>query len=161
MFMPESPQNSCIEVSQALICKNEYFLIQLRDFKSSIESPGHWGFFAGHIENGENPEQTMWRELHEELCWQPEVLFYLGNIVLDNHRTHVFRCEFVSDIQSLSLQEGVEIGIFRAEEIIKGQLYSFKRKQRYPITENSKVVFRDFNGIQGILGGYKTTKRLL
>ena len=144
MFMPDSPQNSYIEVSQALICKNDYFLIQLRDFKSSIESPGHWGFFAGHIENGENAEQTMWRELHEELCWQPERFCFLGNIIYGNGKMHVFQCELKEDVKTLSLQEGEEIDVFTEKEIIHGLLFSQKKNQYFPITKISRTVYNLF-----------------
>ena len=56
MFMLDDSANSFIEVSQALIHFRGSYLMQLRDFKEGIESPGQWGFFAGHIEVEETPE---------------------------------------------------------------------------------------------------------
>ena len=58
--------------------------MQLRDFKSGIESPGHWGFFAGQIETGESAEKTIWREIKEELCWQPQGFAFLGNLIFSS-----------------------------------------------------------------------------
>ena len=37
-----------------LVTPDGRYLMQLRDFKPDIESPGHWGFFAGH----RNPEES-------------------------------------------------------------------------------------------------------
>ena len=43
------------------------YLLQLRDFKSSIIFPGHWGAFGGAIEEGESPRDALDRELKEEI----------------------------------------------------------------------------------------------
>ena len=39
------------------------YLMQLRDQKSGIFYPGHWGLFGGATDPGESPEQTLEREL--------------------------------------------------------------------------------------------------
>ena len=127
MSTPDALSTLNIEVSQALIHFQGRYLMQLRDFKDGIESPGHWGFFAGHIESGESAEQTIWREIKEELSWQPKKFDFLGNLKLRNRRMHVFYCDLNNEIESLSLQEGEEIGVFLPEEIHDKQLYSKKR----------------------------------
>ncbi|MFR9780547.1 NUDIX domain-containing protein [Micromonospora sp. MS34] len=35
--------------------------------KCGIPHPGHWSLFGGAVEDGENPGQTIVRELREEL----------------------------------------------------------------------------------------------
>ena len=144
MFMHDASTKSFIEVSQALIHFRGSYLMQLRDFKEGIESPGHWGFFAGHMRAGETSEQTICREIQEELCWQPESFVYLGELIAGRRRMHVFHCELEDEIETLSLMEGEEIGVFLPKEIEEKQLYSKKRKSCFPITEISYGVFNKF-----------------
>ena len=139
---------SQIEISQAFIAIEDRFLMQLRDFKPSIVYPGHWGFFAGHSESGESAEETMWREIEEELSWKPQNLNFLGDIMVEgNRRIHAFQCQLDCKLEELVLQEGQEIGSFSTEEIIKKSLFSQKWKKYYPISPVSAKVFHNFIGI--------------
>ena len=136
---------SYIEISQAIILKENLYLMQLRDFKPNIIYPGHWGFFAGHWKNSETAEDAMMRELNEELCWQPPILSYLGNIIVEgNHRIHVHKCQLNNGLESLTLQEGQEIGAFTKEEIANNTLFSKKFKKYFPISPISAKVFKHF-----------------
>lgn len=49
-----------------LIREDGKFLLQHRT-EDAPRHPGYWGFFGGHIEEGETPEQAMIRETKEEL----------------------------------------------------------------------------------------------
>ena len=40
--------------------------------------PGHFAFFGGKIEEGENPEEALDREIKEELCFNPKGQEFLG-----------------------------------------------------------------------------------
>ena len=53
----------------AIILENDKgeFLLYLRDNKSDIPFPNHWDLIGGHVEEGETPEQTLVREVKEEL----------------------------------------------------------------------------------------------
>lgn len=56
------------EVAACLLFdKNGKLLIYLRDDKPGISSPNHWDLFGGIMEEGETPEQTLVRELKEEI----------------------------------------------------------------------------------------------
>ena len=43
------------------------YLLQLRDDKPGIFFPAYWGLFGGAVEPGEQPADTLRRELKEEL----------------------------------------------------------------------------------------------
>jgi len=147
--MPKDITNSIIEVSQAIIHFQGSYLMQLRDFKDDIESPGHWGFFAGHIETCETPEQTIWREIKEELCWQPKDFYFLGDLIYGNRKMYVYYCELNSDIKSLTLKEGEEVGVFELKQIKEKKLYSKKKKKVFPVTDISYRVFKKFSNDLG------------
>ena len=67
-------KNSNKRVVVAFLHKNfESYLLQLRDFNSSITYPGHWGAFGGALEKGESPKTAVFRELTEEIGYTPEV----------------------------------------------------------------------------------------
>ena len=130
-----------INISQAFIQIGDSYLMQLRDLKPTIVYPGHWGFFAGHCKKNESPLETMWRELSEELEWQPETINELGNIVLDGNRImHAHHCQLNIKISQLTLNEGIEIGEFKENEIIEGKLFSKKLDETY-----DKIVNLDNN----------------
>ena len=69
---------------------------------------------------------------------------YLGELIAGSRKMHVFHCELEDEIETLSLMEGEEIGVFLPKEIEEKQLYSKKRKSCFPITEISYGVFNKF-----------------
>lgn len=50
-----------------LFDKNNKLLIYLRDDIPNIPFPNHWDLFGGIIEEGETPEETLVREIEEEI----------------------------------------------------------------------------------------------
>lgn len=54
-----------------LIDKNKHILLQHRDDKAKRFAL-QWGFFGGGMKEGENPEQTLYREIKEELAYTPQ-----------------------------------------------------------------------------------------
>lgn len=46
---------------------SDKYVVQLRDDKPNIFFPGYWSLFGGQVENNENPEDALKRELLEEL----------------------------------------------------------------------------------------------
>jgi 8-oxo-dGTP diphosphatase len=53
-------------VALALICRAERWFLQRRDPANAV-LPGLWEFPGGKVEAGETPEQTLARELQEEV----------------------------------------------------------------------------------------------
>jgi len=56
-------QHQCVG---ALVVQEESILLGLRSSTRAFY-PNVWDIFGGHVEPGEQPEQTLVRELHEEL----------------------------------------------------------------------------------------------
>jgi 8-oxo-dGTP pyrophosphatase MutT (NUDIX family) len=57
--------------------------MQLRDSKPSMFWPGHWGCFGGGVDKGEDPRQTLARELREELEIDPAAATEFTRITFD------------------------------------------------------------------------------
>jgi 8-oxo-dGTP diphosphatase len=122
------------------------YLLQLRDFKSSIIYPGHWGAFGGAIEEGESPRSALGRELIEEIGYAPETFNYFRECSADEGklRIHMFYSELSVSLTELCLMEGVDMGLFTKEEILSKSLYSNKIKKKFPMVPILSEVFDDF-----------------
>jgi 8-oxo-dGTP pyrophosphatase MutT (NUDIX family) len=102
------------------------YLMQLRDQKSGIFYPGHWGLFGGALDVGEAPETTLHRELNEELGLVTTVTTYFSELSLDfsfGGFGRVTRSYYEvpitsSDIAGLVLGEGSDMRSFSASEIL-------------------------------------------
>lgn len=117
-------------------------LLQLRDQKAGIVFPGHWGFFSGAIEAGEEPEQAARRELNEELSYQPRELMKLTTekVPEENILSHVYYCPLDISLSALLLQEGMDLGLFSWPEIMMKQLYSTRLQKNYPVVDTPFVL---------------------
>ncbi len=122
------------------------YLLQLRDFKSSIIYPGHWGSFGGAIEEGESPSSALGRELLEEIGYSPETLNFHREIDIDKHRLniHIFYSSLSVSLAKLDLMEGVDMGLFTIKEILSKNLYSAKLKKAFPIVPLLSELFDEF-----------------
>jgi 8-oxo-dGTP diphosphatase len=97
--------------------KNEVLLL-LRDNKPDIPFPNMWDIPGGKIEDNETPEQTVRREIKEEM-----EIDDLGKIKLFN----IFTSENITDYvfwkkinlmpEKIKLQEGQKIKYFSREQI--------------------------------------------
>jgi 8-oxo-dGTP pyrophosphatase MutT (NUDIX family) len=90
------------------------YLMQLRDDKPGIFYPNHWGFFGGAVDEGEEPETALRRELMEELRFKPPSFTYFTRMDFDfgcmgagQCYRIVYEVPFVAaDISALQLREG-------------------------------------------------------
>lgn len=62
--LPMPAENSAAAI---IFVDSAEYLMQLRDRKTGIYYPGYWGLFGGAVERDEGPEETLRRELKEEL----------------------------------------------------------------------------------------------
>lgn len=97
---------------------NNEFLLLLRDDKDSIPFPNMWDIPGGKVEKDENPEETVRREMNEEL-----VLQNLGQINLfkiftsENLTDYVFWKRMEINPEEIDLKEGQQIQFFSIDQI--------------------------------------------
>ena len=113
----------------------ESFLLQFRDFKTSILYPGHWGAFGGAVEDGENFKQAALRELEEEVGFSADPLHFFKIFYSEelNLRTSIYYCDLTVPSSDLMLTEGLDFGLFTRKEILNEQLFSQKLGALYPV----------------------------
>jgi 8-oxo-dGTP pyrophosphatase MutT (NUDIX family) len=117
------PANAAVAL---IVLGGANYLMQLRDQKSGIFYPGHWGLFGGAVDLGESPERTLRRELQEELSLTIRSMRYFTEFTFDFEFSGLgrfTRCFFEvplesSALSSLTLGEGSEMRIFSAHEIL-------------------------------------------
>ena len=117
--------------------------MQLRDEKPSIDFPGHWGFFGGSLDEGESAREAAVRELREETSYQAEELHYLKTDELwslDNLKSHAFYCLLADSLESLSLNEGMDWGLFSVSEVESYSLHSARFARSFPVIPHVYVV---------------------
>ena len=122
------------------------FLLQLRDFKSTIIYPGHWGAFGGAIEEGESPIVALSRELTEEIGYSPETFNFFREVNKDQQKLniHMFYSSMSVSLAELNLMEGTDMGMFTIEEIVSKNLYSQKLGKDFPVVPLLLELFDEF-----------------
>lgn len=91
-------------------------LLQHRDDKPEIDSPGKWSLFGGGLDVGETPESAMVREIEEEVGFRPSS--YRPLLVFSGLTTefHVYLALITSPLEELTLAEGQGFGYFHPSE---------------------------------------------
>lgn len=96
-------------------------LLQHRDDTPGIAAAGLWGFFGGHIDPGETPEQAFLREMQEELGWRPR-RFELHAVREPEWqgrrvRSHAFAAHLDLPVEQLVLGEGQAMALFAPDAL--------------------------------------------
>jgi 8-oxo-dGTP pyrophosphatase MutT (NUDIX family) len=112
------------EVAVAILYQDNQFLMQLRDDLPTIIYPGHWAFFGGHIEPGEDPYAAVQRELLEEISYSPPRLMPFKRWDDGSVIRHFFHAELTVALAALQLQEGQDMGLCSVADIQRGYKYS-------------------------------------
>ncbi|MEO0868016.1 MAG: NUDIX hydrolase, partial [Cyanobacteria bacterium J06642_11] len=122
-----------VEIAIAIIHQDGKFLLQLRDDLPNILFPGHWGFFGGHIEPGEDADTGVRRELHEEIGYVPETITVFKTTEDDRVIRHFYQTELTVPVDSLELNEGQDLGLCTLDDIQRGYKYSTKLGEDRPL----------------------------
>lgn len=122
-----------VEVAIAIIHQDGKFLMQLRDDLPNIIFPGHWGFFGGHIEPGEDADTGIRRELQEEINYIPDTITLFERTEDDRVIRHFYQAELTVPVEQLQLNEGQDIGLCTLEDIQRGYKYSPKVGEDRPL----------------------------
>lgn len=113
----------------AIITVNGRYLMQLRDSIPGIFYPGHWGFFGGGIDEGEDDITALRRELVEELGLEiaADQAKRFSSLVFDfgfaGGPDSVVRTFYEVDLPEarlggLSVREGREMRLLTGEEVL-------------------------------------------
>jgi 8-oxo-dGTP diphosphatase len=119
------------------------YLMQLRDNIPGIVYPGHWGFFGGHLEPGEAPEQALRRELVEEIEYEAGELIPFGRYCQGNVVRHVFAGPLTVPVSQLVLHEGWDLGFLDAAAIQRGEQFSAKAGVSCPLAPIHQQILLD------------------
>lgn len=138
--MPEQQ----IKAAIAILYQNNHFLMQLRDDIPGILYPGCWGFFGGHIEPGESPEEGVKRELLEEIGYAPPRLDLFRRHTDERVLRFVYHGPLTAPIEDLTLNEGWDLGLCSPEDIKRGYRYSAKAGQERPLGKPHQEILLDF-----------------
>ena len=122
-----------VEVAIAIIHQNDQFLMQLRDDCPNILFPGHWGFFGGHLEPGEDPDTGLRRELYEEISYTPTTITLFERDEDERVIRYFYQTELTITITDLELNEGQDLGLCSLEDVQRGYKYSSKVGEDRPL----------------------------
>ncbi|WP_225886453.1 NUDIX hydrolase [Leptolyngbya sp. PCC 6406] len=132
------------EVAIAILFQGNRFLMQLRDDIPTIVYPGYWTFFGGHVEPGESPETGVWRELQEEIGYQPPWLKRFERHENGAIVRNVFYGPLTVPVEDLILGEGWDLGLWTVEDIQRGERYSAKAQGVKPIGPPHQAILLRF-----------------
>lgn len=100
--------------------KTHSVLLHKRDTKTKI-NPNSWAFFGGSSEDGETPQQTFIREIHEELSITiaPEKVQTLCSYLNEEYQTwrYVFFVESDMEKSEMKLTEGTDFDWITLEKV--------------------------------------------
>ncbi len=131
-------------VAIAILTQANQYLMQLRDPIPGIVYPGHWGMFGGHLDEGETPQEAIWRELAEEICHTPSALTLFCEDRDVSVIRHVFYGDLTVPIGALDLKEGWDLGLLTAAQIQSGEAYSAIAQRSCPIGAPHQRLLLDF-----------------
>jgi 8-oxo-dGTP pyrophosphatase MutT (NUDIX family) len=116
-------------VAAILINEDSRYIMQLRDGKSGIFYPDHWGCFGGAVEKGESPVMALRRELQEELEFEAHEVTRFTQFDFDFSPlgySKVYRIYFevavtASAFRRFVLHEGAALKAFDGPALLAGE----------------------------------------
>ncbi len=132
-----SPEDEQIATStttfgaMAIVVTPAGVLLHLRDDKPEIPHPACWSLFGGAMDDGELPDETIRRELREELALHEVSLRALWRVVDvdgDGRRLTIFEARTPRDAREMTLAEGQALGVFDLASALELRLAAFCRR---------------------------------
>ncbi|MEA5508884.1 NUDIX hydrolase [Crocosphaera sp. UHCC 0190] len=139
-----TPNSVIPAVAVAILYQDGHFLMQLRDDIPTILYPGHWGFFGGHLEPNETPEEGVKREIWEEIAYDLQNPTIFDCYADERAIRHIFHAPLTVPLEQLVLQEGADLELVPPEDIAKGQCYSGKLDKVRPLGPIHQKILLDF-----------------
>jgi 8-oxo-dGTP pyrophosphatase MutT (NUDIX family) len=129
LFVVPDRANFRDAVVAIIVLDDGRYLMQLRDDKPGIFYPDHWGLFGGAVDDGEQPEAALRRELREELDLVPSRLRYFtrmdfefSSIGASNCYRMFFEIPLAADrLPGLRLGEGRRLAPLGLSDILMGK----------------------------------------
>lgn len=131
-------------VAVAILHRDNQFLMQLRDDNPNIFYPGHWAFFGGHLEPGEDPETGVRRELLEEIGYCPLQLTLFTQHNDEKAIRYIYWGELGVDLKELVLTEGMDMALVTEEDVTRGDRYSTRINQVRPLGPPHQKILLNF-----------------
>lgn len=131
---PEDEQFSASTTSfgaMAIVANPDGIVLHLRDDKPQIPHPGCWSLFGGAVDEGELPDQTIRRELREELALHDVALRALWKVVDidgDGRELTIFEASTPRHAREMTLAEGQALGVFDPASALELRLAAFCRR---------------------------------
>ena len=112
------------------IVDGEIFVyLQKRD-ENIKGNPGKFGAFGGHMEDGESPEETLEREIEEEMSFIPKGYEFFGEFTCGKKIDYTYILEVDDDFENkIKINEGEYGKFFSEEEVEKETMMSCHRKE--------------------------------
>lgn len=136
--------STAVPVAVAIIYQDDKYLMQLRDNLPTIAYPGVWGLFGGHLDPGEKPQDTISRELIEEINYPAEKLTPFRSYGDSKYMRYVFSCPLTIPLDNLELREGEDLELLTLAEVEQGFGYSQKLQAPRPLGDIHRQIILDF-----------------
>jgi 8-oxo-dGTP pyrophosphatase MutT (NUDIX family) len=115
-------------VAAVIVLDDARYLLQHRDDVPGIWYPGYWGCFGGAVDQGEEPLETLRRELFEELELRVSDAVFLTRFDFDFSGIGLGQCYRIfyvvrlkeAEHNNLVLHEGQAMAAFPIERILNG-----------------------------------------
>lgn len=117
--------------AMAIVASPDGIVLHLRDDKPQIPHPGCWSLFGGAVDDGELPDQTIRRELREELALHDVTLRVLWRVVDidgDGRQLTIFEASTPRHAREMTLDEGQALGVFDLASALELRLAAFCRR---------------------------------
>jgi 8-oxo-dGTP pyrophosphatase MutT (NUDIX family) len=121
-----TPLRASDAVAAIIVVDGSRYLLQQRDDIAGIWYPGHWGFFGGAVEKGEEETAALRRELREELELEVATATLFTRFHFDLAPTGLARCFrafyevpiTAAELGRLALHEGAQMRAMPGDEAL-------------------------------------------